>query len=235
MIEFLASVASAEGWLLRVAYPVTLIAYIRVGWLREWPLFCGWLLAATIHGAASGTGAQTAPYGDAVVGIALLLAAGEAGWKLVCWPKPDISMIVAAGAFCALTVAWTGADAYFAIFQPRVLLRSMVFGLSLPILVYLLMRPTVLPWRKRQAWGMVIVGWSAYVTVARPGECLIDWLLLMVISSTGMMLALLNWWWSIWCAIREVRGPAGVRAAPADSRRGTDTGSAYQTPAPIVL
>ena len=192
MTDFLSSVAVWEGWLLRVAYPVTLIAYVRVGWLREWPLFCGWLLTATVHGAASGAGAQTAPYADAVVGIMLLLAAGEAWWKLICQPKLDISMIVAAGAFCALTVAWTGADAYFAIFQPRVLLRSMVFGLSIPMLAYLLMRPTVLPWRKRQAWGMVIVGWSAYVTVARPGECLIDWLLLMVISSTGMMLALLN-------------------------------------------
>ena len=235
MTEILASIAQTETWLLRVAYPVTLIAFIRTGMARDVPFFCLWLIAATIHGAASGTGAQTAPYGDAVVGIALLLAAGEAGWKLVCWPKPDISMIVAAGAFCALTVAWTGADAYFAIFQPRVLLRSMVFGLSLPILVYLLMRPRVMPWRKRQARGMVIVAWAIYLPVARPAECLTEWWFWSVFLLTGLLLAVLSWWWLIWAEVRELRGQAGVRAGLADSRRGTGTGSAYQTPAPIVL
>ena len=235
MTDFLSSVAAWEGWLLRVAYPVTLIAYVRVGWLREWPLFCGWLLTATVHGAASGAGAQTAPYADAVVGIMLLLAAGEAWWKLICQPKLDISMIVAAGAFCALTVAWTGADAYFAIFQPRVLLRSMVFGLSIPMLAYLLMRPTALPWRKRQARGMVILAWAIYLPVARPAECLTEWWFWCVFLLTGLLLAVLNWWWSIWAEVREPRGQAGVRAAPADSRCGTRTGSACRILAPIVL
>ena len=216
-----------------MAYPVTLIAFIRTGMARDVPFFCLWLLAATIHGAASAAGAQTAPYGDAVVGIALVLAVGEAFWKFICWGGCDIRMVAVAVVFVSLTVALTGHDAFFGIYHPRIVLRSMVFGLSVPILAYIARRPKVPAWRRRHAVGFVVLAWAIYLPIVEPAKGLLNWWFWIGIGCLGVLVSFCVWWWALWSEIREYRG--SVAARESDRTHGRGKGNPRQIQAPLTL
>jgi len=220
MTELLASIAQTEAWLLRVAYPVTLAALVRAGMARDVPLFCVWLLFATIHGAASGMGVETAPYGDTAVGIILVLAVGEAFWKFICWRKYDLTMIAVAVVFIALAVALTGHDAYWHIYQPRIVLRSIVFGLSVPILAYIARRPKVPAWRRRHAVGFVILAWAIYLPIVEPARGWLNWWFWTAFLCGGLLVAMMNWWWALWIEIRELRDQGAVQESGRTHDRG---------------
>ena len=233
MTELLASIAQTEAWLLRAAYPVTLVAFVRTGMARDVPLFCLWLAFAIVHGAASGMGIETAPYGDTAVGIILVLAVGEGFWKFICWRECDIRMVAIAVVFVALAVALTGHDAFFGIYHPRIVLRSMVFGLSVPILAHIARRPKVPAWRRRHAVGFVILAWAIYLPIVEPAKGWLNWWFWIAIGCLGVLASFGVWWWALWSEIREYRGSAAAQESGRNHDRGT--GSPRRIQGPLTL